>query len=386
MLRTSVVTAAVVLAPQPLRAQPDEEAAVTALPPAPETPVRAPTIPELTDVVLVGPVARAATLERLVQQLLAADGVTARFSEAASVQETDLLAPPATAGAPRPCIWITQPAPNWVRLFLADAARERYLVRDVPLRSGLDVLGSELTAQVVQSSATALLQKHEGMNRAGLRTRFREGSRAQQQRPAPTARAGVDGGRESAKELAVRADAGYVGLWTGRQFGLMHGPALRLGAEWTTPRVVWSAFLSGERTFYQRHVSRDLELGIQATAVRALLGGRFPMAESLDLMSLAGAGLDAVRVAPRARAGSDTEVASPATLVQGWVRVETGPEWHTGEFGVRLAAVADTSLAKTSYVVREGDRQQDPVRPFVVRPGLLFDVSWRPGTEKRAAE
>ena len=339
------------------------------------------------DVVLVGPVRTASALTELVQQLLAADGISAHILRTESVREADLLRRPAAGSPSRPRIWITQPGPDAVRLFLSDAQRSRYLVRDVPLRSGLDMLGSEQTAQVVQSSTVALLQTREGMSRKRLRSRWRQQA-VQDQRPTQPAPSGnsrldAEGRAKAGPQVWPRVGAAYLAAWTGPELQAMHGPGLRVGVTCRAAGALWSAVAAGERAFGQSHAMPELELRVQTTAARLLLGGRAPLGPSLDLMVQSGAGVDVTRITPRPVPDAATRLAAEDTNVAVWARAEVGPEWHTSMLSARLTLVMDLSLSKTRYLVEKDEvpRELCP-RVFKRRRGQIH----QPRDRHRAVE
>jgi hypothetical protein len=69
-------------------------------------------------------------------------------------------------------VWVMPSSRELVRVYLADGSGERFLVRDVVVRNGLDELGRESLAQVLVTSGKAFLSHHASSTRDEVRRTF----------------------------------------------------------------------------------------------------------------------------------------------------------------------------------------------------------------------
>lgn len=190
-------------------------------------------------VVLAGPAAESVELSALIEELLQTVSITPHFSRIGGVRRAELLAQAATPSSGQARVWVTLSGPNLALLLFAGPSGERYLVRQVPLRSGLDELGRERIAQVLQSSLPTLLRGEAGMTAAEMRDAVAksEAAATTRQPSATPARQVVraappSGQAPSAQPFASpRLGLGYAAQWSGHAMRTRHGPALTLGLD-----------------------------------------------------------------------------------------------------------------------------------------------------------
>lgn len=106
-------------------------------------------IRDRVEVTLVGSAADDADFRRLLVEWDA----ELEINQAPALNAADVLNHPATGGQLR--IWVVLASPQMARVYFADPSGERFLVREVPLATGLDESGRETLAQVIATSALA---------------------------------------------------------------------------------------------------------------------------------------------------------------------------------------------------------------------------------------
>jgi hypothetical protein len=280
------------------------------------------------EVALVGDVRESTALVSLLRELLTRRDVHPHFFARRRLVESELLEPLSHAESGRARAWITVPSRRLARLCFADPELQRYLVREVPLRDGLDELGRERIAQVVETATLALLQGAEGLSRAEVRTALRIHSRPPEEPPAtppqPKPSSPDPGPRP---ELHARIGLAYHGQWSGNELGLLHGPGLRVGADYGIPGAsAWLLGVSGQLRFRRRIELPEVGVDVQTAAVRLLLGRLGPLADRVAMVTLLGPGGDWVNNVPRPVGGSSVVLAKRRGHVTPWIRGEFGVE------------------------------------------------------------
>jgi hypothetical protein len=357
----------------------------------PTAPVGAnsPAAATLADVVLVGAAGENAALSELIEELLAEVAIAPHFSRVPALGGAQLLDQAARPSSGRARVWVILSRPTLARLLFAGPDRERYLVREVPLRSGLDELGRERIAQVLQSALLSLLRGDPGMTRAQLRVVVERSedaatggapagpaspaaSRAEPQRPqAPATRPAA----------LPRFGLGYAAAWTGPTMGARHGPLLSLGLD----RIGATAFQVGltlERDLDQTYESAEVGVSTQTTAVRFLLGGQWPLGGSVGGYARAGAGLDATRVTPTPVRESTVQLRGASTDVTAVSRVEVGVTFEVGSFILDAGPRLDLSPHDTHYDLADDGHVRRIATPSPALPGVQLTGSWRPSRRR----
>ncbi len=105
------------------------------------------------EVNLIGNVAQFDQLEPLIPEWFGQDGLRVETRRQASLLPDEVLASASEGYAVR--VWVTMANDRQARAYFSDPAAKRFLVRNVPLRDGLDEFGREQLVQILVASAEA---------------------------------------------------------------------------------------------------------------------------------------------------------------------------------------------------------------------------------------
>lgn len=337
------------------------------------------TAPEARPTVHVTVLGRPADLERI---RTAADlGPETRWTlQEAAWDPGEVLGTAERTGALVRC-WIDVSRGRRARLYFADAARERFLLRDVALPEGLSELGLEALAQVLEMSVTALLEEGEGMTRS-------EAARVLQADSAPAA---ADVGTPVEADLAPdaaleRSGSGSSGLAAapfyavrahGTEAPLAHGPGLALGWMNHWGDLAGGLWLSARYELEQTVTTPEVGVAWTTTALRggvALLWSLGP--SGVRAGGRIGAGVDLAHITPLSGTGDE-----PVTLTRDRVLAEPIVSAAAGvcaAVAARLGACAelfaDLSPTRVRYALARGDARSDVFVPWRLRPGLALGL------------
>jgi hypothetical protein len=342
---------------------------------------RSPSAGRSVQVVLAGPAGESAELVALIAELLGAEAVTPDFSRVGGVRRAQLLDQAARPSSGTARVWVTLSGPDLALLLFAGPSGERYLVRQVPLRSGLDELGRERIAQVLQSSVLALLRGEAGMTAAEMRVAVEKSGEEPAATPPPSEvrRAKpIERPVASSRPFASpRVGLGYSAEWAGHALRARHGPTLDVGLDDVAGNPL-QVELSLERDFEQ--VSRTEALGVRAqtNSARVLLGGQWPLGSGVGFFVRVGGGLDVTRVEPTQAPGSAVRLRGRFTDMTAAARVESGVALELGSFVLDAGPRLDLSLADTHYDLARDGRPTRVVTPWPALPGIQLEAAWRP--------
>ncbi len=325
------------------------------------------------EVVLVGG-ADSRPLAQLVQATLARQGVSLHLSEIAELREADLLDPPSGNGGPSTRVWIELVDPELARLYFAEIRLGRYLMRDVPLRSGLDELGRERIAQVIETSTQALLRGETAMSREQFENSLQTLETPSGTEPAGDREPPPDG---SPRRYLTEPTLGvsYQSYWSGSELGLMHGPGLRVGLVRTLERGSFLGTAVVAPSFPQVHQEGGVEVRVQSIALRLLLGGAWPIGRGWSWSTSGGGGVSLSHISPRGL--EEDWIEEPArTNVTPWLQAELGVNWELSRLMVSVAFSSQLSLADTHYDHVRGTEQERLFTPWLLQPGGVVGVTW----------
>jgi hypothetical protein len=262
---------------------------------------------------------------------------------------------------------------NHVRLYVRDPRAQRFVIRDLSLRDGLDAYGREIVAQVIDSSVQALLRSVEGMSRAEAEARLaREGEpspRGVEPEKPPPAATGPSAAPYSGW-FALR----YGGAWTGSDFGAAHGPGLEagLGWRWLRLRIV------AERPFSQTLRSAEVDATVQTWSLRAGVDAAWPAAGASSVVAGVGGGASFVETASvRVHDAALTPTTQSAGAVAA-LRAEAGYQLRLGPWRLMVLAYADAPLTAVHYQVRLPSGATRIGLPWGVEPGGAIVIGWAP--------
>lgn len=332
-------------------------------------------------VVLVGDVAKSDELKAVLAELLERRRVVVEFEEQERFRSSALLSEAASDS--RVWVFVARSEKNTAKLYFRGPDGERFLLRTLNLKSGLDELGRELIAQVVETSTVALLRAEAGVTREEVRADLsaEDASLGVDSSPPPptsvaptekegaadeTARASGHGDGRFELDVAARG----IAKWTGSDLGLDHG----VGAEAAVAGRFASGFALRGRLVVEYGLGQSIDTNgvfgtVQTTALRAMADARFAMGPSGLALGLGG-GVDRVDLEPRVAVGSSL-TAAPGTLTTVPIlRIEARYELTLGVFCMSAGVLADVSLMDTHYDVRDGTGTRRIAEPWPVRPGM----------------
>jgi len=318
-------------------------------------------------------------LSQGIADLLSEHQISPHFEHRQAITEKDVLEP---QGAPRSAtVWIVMQDPGLVRLVFADPQTQHFLVRDIPLPQGLDELGRESIAQVVQSSTEALLSGSAGMSRAQVRqvllpfmTHSAEDSHRLERRGTyPLNKSS----KTAPSRWRVRLGPSYQASLTGKDFGPEHGPGIMAGVEYlrsTDSLVALGAF---EWHFQNEHQNGEFQVAVQNSFAWLLLGWRKPKPNAC-LVALLGPGLQLARVRPTLVAqDAAASVGERLAHVRPWFRIATGFELNASTFALQLLGKVDLAAFRTHYDIENNGAAEHLASSWVVQPGIVLAALWR---------
>jgi hypothetical protein len=347
------------------------------------------------EVAFVGKVAADASLVALVEELLVARDVTVIRRTPAALVESDLLRQNAQSAPNSARVWITLPDDRVARIWFADPNLERYLWRELHLDNGLDALGREQIAQVVQSSTEALIRGASGLTQTDARRAWQEQQTmdvARQPRPRPRAprlperRVAIV--RGNVHPVAIPkpprlwhsyVGAGYGLKWTGGDFGWLHGPALEVGMDRESPLGTLGLHLAAERHFDQTHAGSIASLSLQSTVGWLLLCWRDAISSRYGFVAKAGVGVEFTQITPKAVSNSKFAPSRANTDITTPLRLSIGLDGSFWPVFWEAAGLVELSPQETHYDVTRLGSNASPlsIEPWLLRPGIQLQFAWR---------
>ena len=348
-------------------------------------------LPPRVTIKLVGDAGEAAALEERVLSWFRQQGTLTESRRQSTLDPQSFFSPQ----EPGVQIWIVLQLPASVRLLFAVQDEEqnapRYLVRDVALDSGLDEIGLEQVAQVVNLSTMALWAGNLGGSRQEVETELGvQSTPTPAPAPSPTTATTpllehtptepFDAGsspKEPRPDQRGPLDIGfeYAARWAGPE-GVLQGPGATLGV-----LFLRRSFELGARLHAQLFLPREVE---HSGITLRLRGATFglgvslaqPISERISVTSELGAGLDLAEYSvvsvsdPSLQASETSFEVRPLGYASLGVRADLGPVRVGG------AALLAVQMLRTHYDISEGDQRSELFAPWVVQPGLVAGVTW----------
>jgi hypothetical protein len=337
-------------------------------------------------IVLVGPAGQSSELVALVSELLGRRELETSFLREREFQPHELL-----ADRERDLsvwVYVALGGGQSARLYFRGPGGQRFLLRELGIPGGLDAVGREGIAQVIDSSIYSLLHSSAGLSREQARDAIEQAQRETAPTPQPTATpppsaaplapqpAPVPSAKAPPSNVAGLVGIRYSAEYSGSGLGTAHGPGIELGLGFRGRARIGARF-SGERFFPQSIESAKVGASIQTT--RLLLGGNldWPLGtESALVLGFAG-GTDITRIDPQTH-GPSVTLASASTdvvpVAQAGARVELRP----GSWSLGVGLLATVALADTRYDLRRPDGTTRVAGLSTVRPGAVIGFGWMP--------
>jgi hypothetical protein len=288
--------------------------------------------------------------------------------------------------------WVDMSSPSRSLLFFATGSGERFLIRDVAVSPGFDEMDQQALMEVLERSVTALLDDEQaGLDRAQAQALLE--SRRRRETPAPVPDVTVRTSTATPPHtFHVNVATFYAGQTLslarpgGNTVALVHGPGLSLSGSRDGTRRRWAIWAAAQLQFPHREVANDVGVDFQTTATRAGLGleqtigdgaaeGRFRISY---LMVRVGAGLDLVRLAPRAGAVVDpsavlTDARWSNSLV---LTTAVGAGLQVGaRVHLTVSLFADVLPTMVHYDVRTEGQVTPVFSAARVRPGVALELA-----------
>ena len=278
-------------------------------------------------------------------------------------------------------IWLVLMGKARARVYFADAAGERFLVRDVPLRDGLDELGRERVAQILSSSAQAFLARSLSSSREEIQRTFAEPTAADPTPPAKPATApganqepiaGVSP-QPRPSPWGIRGGAGYVAIHRGAE-GVGHGPGVLFGVTYRGQRQKLSLSLQGRYEWPHRVEGDEVALELKTAGMRLALDAQSTPA-GFGWVARIGAGWDRVSYTPRSRA-EETTARQGSADSRPLLNLGAGGVFQGQRGSIAVLTLLELPLVDTHYDVAVQATRRIDLAPWPVQPGLGLEVIW----------
>ncbi|HEY6878628.1 MAG TPA: hypothetical protein VI299_11450 [Polyangiales bacterium] len=329
---------------------------------------------QTAEVVMVGEAQRSPQLEASIKELLLRDGITPTFRPLTQFDPELLWSDDREDVRVR--VFIALPTPQLSKLYLRGPLGERFLLRELSLRSGLDELGCESVAQVVAASTQALLHTKQGLDRAAVRAALPPQPKLEA--PPAVVAPPVEpvivepAARRFGYEMGLRGVAG----WTGNDLGAQYGGGVELALTRRSKALLWRARMVFDQLAKQALRARAADADIRTSAPRLGVDvGRIYKAHVV-FVGVAG-GVDLIHVRPHNASDASWELADARIDVQPSVRVEVRYEWRVSWAYLGLSASTDITLVDNQYRVRDGGAQVTVAEPWRATPNLVLSVGKR---------
>jgi hypothetical protein len=324
---------------------------------------------------LVAEVGSVPDLNPLLLEWFGSEGPSLEFRYVPALRPDDVLATSAEPQLLR--IWLVLHTPSLARVYFAEGSGQRFLVRDVPLRNGLDEFGRENVAQVVVTSAAAFRQHGASSTVKEVVDTFQEPLEPEQtQAVTKTETPTAPVPKESQSSWFPRAAALY-GLSVEQSDAVSHGPGLLVGAGQNSHRARWLYSLKVQYHWPLKVEGSQVALTFHTLTLCTTAAVESPIGKSMTAGLELGAGINRVSFDTTALPGAGVavhggDVKYKPLLVSG-VRasLEAGASRFTLVLGVTAA------VTKTHFDVVRDSQSQIEYRPWLAQPYAALEVSWR---------
>jgi hypothetical protein len=349
---------------------------------SPSAPVPVPALspdpsPPTAVVVLIGSPTRGSDLGDVLSELLGRQGVTPEIVSEERFDPGSLLTQ--SEADSRVWVFIVLRGEHAARLYFRGPLGKRFLLRELSLRSGLDEVGRELIAQVVETSTVALLHSTAGLSRDEASASLEREKVEPTKNPEPTSISPAKVTRSPARHAAP--PEAIFGARAAALWNRDGGPAAALGVEAGLGTRFGASFLGRVRLAYEYRLSQtiatsELDASFGSMAFRGGLdGGVRSGAHSILLGLGAGADLDRASTGTlRSRSLQSSTVSNDAVAM---LRAELRYELALWKLWVAASVLADFATARTHYDVGRSGGATSLTELWLVRPGIVLSVGLR---------
>lgn len=337
-----------------------------------------PEAPRRVEIVLVGQLASDPVFASRVTSWFAADKFRVNVRKARWLEPKEVLAPRGDAAVH---VWVTLNEQTLARLYFSSergsGAGASYFLRELRLESGLDEIGAEHVAEVLNLSTLAFLEGQAHSAREELEQTLRvEPAAAPPEappaapppKPAATAAPDPSGAHDNvvSPERVWSARVGYAASYRADE-GTWHGPCVAFElALWR--RLGLRAEVLG--ALPSERVLAPLELRFYGAAFVLAPSLRHPLGSG-ELRWFLGPALEVVHYAPTRSLASDYATGDAATEARPALGGGVAASWGRGPV-LALVAQATVPLTRTHYDVVQGQSREVIGRasPLVPTAGL----------------
>ena len=348
-------------------------------------------------VILVSAAGRDPELRVLLTELLERKGVSAELVTQPQFGKEELLREATRDGAVH--VFIVPGVAGNVGLYFRGPDGERFLLRSVLLRGGLDDLGREQIAQIVETAVVSLAIPGAGMTReqASVALDDRDAPNPEAPRVDAPSNLGTKAAPLPSSEPLIgapvppktadplRADRVLEGWFAvrygatslGTPIGIAHGPGLELGLGARRGWVLRGRLI-GERDFTQTLSTSQVTAELSSIRLRFTADVGMVVAPGHALLASLAVGQDRTAVRPRATSGSSIAPAAAFSSSSPIAHAEL--RYEAGSATLRLGAAlgADASLVETHYDVEHPTGRERVVKPWLVRPTSSLTLAYCP--------
>jgi len=274
-------------------------------------------------------------------------------------------------------IWLVLYNSRLARVYFAEASGQRFLVRDVPLRNGLDEFGRRNLAQVVVTSATAFSQHSVSSTVSEVVQTF--------QKPVDPATPLRDSKTDSQLNLAsdehrtewfLRAGALY-GIYLEQSAAISHGPGLLVGAGQQGAHAIWLYSLKFQYRWPLTVEGSQIALTSHTLALRTTAVVEAPFGSHLMGGLELGAGFDRVSFEATALPGANIAARSGDVQYKPVLASGLRASLKTDAAYLTLLIGFTAALVKTHFDVVHDAQSQIEYRPWLVQPYSAIEASWQ---------
>jgi hypothetical protein len=272
-------------------------------------------------------------------------------------------------------------------------AKSRHLLRDLPLRDGLDELGLERLASVIHSGVLALRDGSEIVSRPEAEQKLIElgiieaPAAAPLTTPQPVAIAAEapkldrPAPAPPAPNAASARSLWFVGLLYGGRArgaeGFGDGPGATFGLQPTTPVAPLDLMVRGQLLRSHGFDAGRLRASVTTLALRAELALEPALGRSTFLQAVVGGGADLARIEPSHSASPAIAAREPGSQWRAAAEVGLGlwarvPLWLDADVG--LVARCVFFPVDVHYAMAQGQARERLVAPWPVQPSIALEA------------
>ena len=343
-----------------------------------------PQAPREVEVVLVGVLGDDPVFASRVTSWFAPERFHVSVRRAAFLEPKQVLSPSADAFVH---VWVTLSNKTLARLYLASASSSgvggtSYFLRELRLENGLDEIGAEHVAEVLNLSTQAFVEGQAQSAREELEQTLKAESAPEPKVSAPRAAPAVTKPRPA---LSAPPDS-VPAREPRRSFGARIGYALSYRADegtWHGPSAAFELALwrklglraSAQGALPGQRELEPLELRFYGVAFALAASLRHALGAGIDVQWFGGPALDVVRYAPVRALSSDYAAGSAATEARPGLAAGVEALWGSGPV-VALVAQAALPFTKTHYDVVQAETRKVIGRASPIVPTLGVEVGF----------